>query len=91
MWCGCLFYAAPHTVDGLDGASSTTLKADEEETLTIGAAGYAALARAAYTQEAVTLSGLIPQQWRAWATARLQEFERRLTPRYEPARWATWG
>ena len=85
-----LFYAAMHTIDDLDSAAATTLAADDEGILVIGAAGYAALARAAYVNEAVTRSGKTPDHWRAWAEARLAEFEHRLTPRYEPARWAVW-
>ncbi len=85
-----LFYAALHTIDGLDSATATTVPANDEETIALGAAGYAALARAAYATEAVTLSGETPARWRAWAEARLAEFEARILPRYEPARWAVW-
>ena len=70
-----LFYAAMHTVDGLDGEAATTLAADEEGILVIGAAGYAALARAAYVNESVTRSEKTPDHWRAWSEARLTEFE----------------
>lgn len=85
-----LFYAAPHTIEGLDAASATTVPLDDEESVVIGAAGYAALARAAYATEAVTLSRETAAHWRAWAEARLVEFEARIRPRYEPARWAVW-
>ncbi len=85
-----LFYAALHTIEGLDAAAATTVPLDDEETIVLGAAGYAALARAAYATEAVTLSRETAAQWRAWAEARLAEFEARIRPRYEPARWATW-
>jgi hypothetical protein len=85
-----LFYATLHTIDGLDGAAATTLAPDDEETVVLGAAGYAALARAAYATEAVTLSGETATRWRTWAEARLADFELRIAPHYQPALWPAW-
>ncbi|MCC7355486.1 MAG: hypothetical protein IT330_17225 [Anaerolineae bacterium] len=85
-----LFYTALHTIEGLDSAAATTVPADDEETIILGAAGYAALARAAYATEAVTLSGETPARWHAWAEARLAHLEALIRPRYEPARWVVW-
>ena len=86
-----LFYAALHTVEGLDDETATTLAADEEGTLVVGAAGYAALARAAYVNEAVSRSERTPEQWHAWAESRLADFEKHLAPRYAPPPWPVWS
>lgn len=69
-----IFYAALQLLNGLDGASSTSLPADDESLLVTGAAGYAATSRAVDLAEQVHIDRLTSQQVRAWGLAQLQEF-----------------
>jgi hypothetical protein len=48
-------YTAIHTVDGLDGAACTSIPAQDEVSLQMGAAGYATLYRAVGRSESVNL------------------------------------
>lgn len=73
-----LFFTAPHTLQGLDGAAATTLDADGEGIVALGAAAYAAEARARGLMGAVTVSADTPRQWAAWAEARMARFEEAL-------------
>jgi len=74
-----LLYARPHTVEDLDGATVTTLSAEQEELVCLGAAGYAALQRAQESIAQVNVSGQAPRLWRDWGERRLQEFRARLS------------
>lgn len=69
-----LFYTAPHTISGLDGATETTLDAEGEGIIVLGAAAYAVEARAFGLMGAVTVSAETPQQLVAWAEARMRRF-----------------
>jgi hypothetical protein len=73
-----LFYWGLHMLDGLDGATETTLPAADEDLLALGAAGYAALEQSRAAIGAINVSSYTPLQWREWAEARLAEFDRRL-------------
>lgn len=73
-----LFYWALHTLAGLDGATETTVPAEDEDLVALGAAGYAALEQARAAIGTINVSGYTPLHWRAWAEARLAEFGRRL-------------
>jgi len=73
-----LFFTAPHTLEGLDDAEETTLDADGEGIVALGAAAFAAEARARGLLGAVTVSVDTPRQWAAWAEARLARFEEAL-------------
>ena len=73
-----LFCARPHTLEGLDGAAATTLSAEQEELLCLGAAGYAALQRAQDAIGRVNVSLQAPQLWREWGESRLHAFRARL-------------
>ncbi|MCD6476326.1 MAG: hypothetical protein J7K85_08735 [Anaerolineaceae bacterium] len=78
-----LFYAACHTISGLDGAESTTLPEVSEETLALGAAGKAALIRASHLVESHGSPASdrdqlfqLGQLWWEGFKARLSEFKR---------------
>jgi hypothetical protein len=68
-----VWYTRPRTLNGLDGASTTTLPADHETLIVVGATGYVAQER---VQEQPGWS--VPVRLREWADARLKEFERGL-------------
>lgn len=73
-----IFFARPHTIEGLDGAAATTLTGEQEELVALAASGYAALQRA---QEAIGQTGLpeaAPGLWRDWGERRICEFRTRL-------------
>jgi len=61
------------TLNGLDGAGSTSLPADAENLIVVGACGYAAEER---IQEEPGRS--VPRRLKEWAEGRLREFERGL-------------
>lgn len=62
-----LIYAAPHTLEDLDGAASTTLDAAEEIALVLTAAGYAGLAIANSSINTPSANGWTPRQYQEWA------------------------
>jgi len=70
-----LFYTAPHAIQGLDGASATTLDAQGEQLVILGATAYAAMQFAQSLMGTVTVSGWTPRQFQDWATARVKAFE----------------
>lgn len=78
-----LWYTRLQTINGLDGASTTTLDLDAETLIVTGATGYVAQER---VQEDPARS--IPRKLREWASARIREFERalKLLARREAAR-----
>ena len=69
-----VFYTKMQTLDGLDLATATTFRDDDETLIAEGAAGYAATSRAVDLAEQVTLDRLTAQQIRAWGMAQLQRF-----------------
>ena len=73
-----VFYAQAHTIQDLDGATATTLNAEQEELVCLGAAGYAALQRAQEAIGQVNVTAQAPRLWRDWGQARLYEFRTRL-------------
>jgi len=50
-----IFYTSVHTIDGLDGATSTTIPTDREQLIQMGAIAYTLLSRAADLTEQVTV------------------------------------
>lgn len=68
-------YTALHTIEGLDSADTTTLDAQEEELLVIGAASVAAQQEHLATIGKVTVSERTPAQWKAWGEARYRYFQ----------------
>ena len=67
-----VFYTRLHTVD----ATSTTLPAGMEDTVALGAVGYAALAWASYAANRVNLGGEdTARRYRAWGNGRMEAFQ----------------
>ncbi len=73
-----VFYTAPHTIDGLDGAGVTTLPARGEHLVVLGATAYCVEQRAQAVTGTVTVSERTPDQLAAWAGARRAVFYRGL-------------
>lgn len=69
-----IFYEEDHTLEGLDSATATTLSAAEKSALVIGAAGYAAIAKARGWTNEVTVGGDAVSQLERWGKARLDAF-----------------
>ena len=68
-----VWYTRLRTINGLDGASTTTIRADLETLLVIGATGYAAQER-----HMESPGRGVPRKLAEWASARRSEFERGL-------------
>lgn len=68
-----VWYTRPRTLNGLDAASTTTLSADHETLVVIGASGFVAQERVQDENRRY-----VPRKLREWAAARLREFERGL-------------
>jgi hypothetical protein len=62
-----LFYTLPNTLSGLDAATTTTLDAQGEQALILGAAAYAVEQRAQRLANAVTATAETPRHYAAWA------------------------
>ncbi len=73
-----VFYTAPQTLQGLDGATSTTLDGEGEELVVLGAGAYAAAQRGLDSIGRVMPSGWTQRELAAWAEARLEAFGQRL-------------
>lgn len=73
-----LLYGAPHTVDGLDGASLTTLDAYGEQLLVLGTTASAAEQLSLARTGAITVTTNTPHQLAEWARARRKRFEQGL-------------
>jgi len=80
-----LWHTSQHTLDGLDGASSTTLPADAETILIAGAAGFAAQARAAELSETLNVDAGVVQRLSDYARQQLAAFHILLTVRARQA------
>ncbi len=70
-----LFYLAPHTIQGLDGATVTTLDASGEALIILLATAAAAMQRCQSTIGRVTVSNWTPGQLLEWAQARQAQAE----------------
>jgi len=69
-----IFFDKMQTIDGLDGASATTVNEHEKVCLVVGAAGYAAQAKARSTLGQVNVGVRTPEWYAAWGRARLKQF-----------------
>ena len=69
-----IFYDTMQTVTGLDSATATTVNEHENVALVVGAAGYAAQAKARSTLGQVNVGARTPEWYSAWARARLKQF-----------------
>lgn len=70
-----VFYLALHTVDGLDGATATSVPAWHEQGLALGAAAYAAEARARQLTEAENVTSATRRWANDWAAGWLQAWQ----------------
>jgi len=73
-----VFYTLPHTIDGLDDESSTTVDAQGEQLMVLGASAYAASQMAQSLIGTVTVTGSTPEQYSKWAAGRLRDFAQAL-------------
>jgi len=73
-----IFYTKDHTIEGLDGASSTTLDDYACELLAIGAAGRVVLGQGREAIDTINVSVEVAGDWEAWGRGRLEEFRRGL-------------
>ena len=69
-----VFYTLPHTIDDLDAAAATTLDAQGEQAVILGASAFAAMQYAQSLMGTVTPSGWTPRQFQDWATLRATDF-----------------
>lgn len=74
-----IFYAALHTLNGLDSASATTVPDEHVSVLAQGAAGYAAATRALDLAEQISVDREVTTRLAAWATNTLTRFNAELT------------
>lgn len=70
-----LYYLKQQTIEGLEGATATTVPADDEEMIILGATAYAALEKARMAIGTVSVSQETPDHWREWGKERLLEFK----------------
>jgi hypothetical protein len=70
-----LFYTTAHTISGLDDAEESTLDAQGEEIVVLGATAYAAQQMGGALIGTVTVSGWTPEQYQRLAERRLVLFE----------------
>jgi hypothetical protein len=80
-----VFYTKMQRLAGLDSATETTLSAGEKAALVIGAAGYAAIAKARDRMNEVTLGVDVPRTLQRWGEQRLAEFRQRVAALAERA------
>jgi hypothetical protein len=69
-----VFYTVPQTIENLDGANETSVPAGDEGLLVLGAAGYAAVSRAASLLEKVGVDRDQAVRLEQWGRARLAAF-----------------
>jgi hypothetical protein len=69
-----LTYSLSHIIDGLDGAAGTSVPEEDETTLQIGAAGYAAQMRATSRAETINMQPSVSGQILKVATMFLTQF-----------------
>jgi len=88
-----VLYAAAHAISGLDGATETTVPAEVRGVLVLGAAGYAALAKAAAMGREYAWPTTAAAVTRHWGETMLALFQARLKALRSAAAqaWVTWG
>lgn len=73
-----IFYHAYHTLNGLDGASTTTFPDPHANAIALGAAGYCAASRAIELTDQVTVDRDAVERLQTWARRTLLDFQDRL-------------
>jgi hypothetical protein len=69
-----LFYYMQRTINGLDGATATTVHAEDELLIVTGGAGHAAVQRAVGVVEGINVHGYVTLNLHTWGQQRLDEF-----------------
>lgn len=69
-----VWHTAPHTLNGLDSETATTIPLDDETLVVIGASGFVTQERAQDEHKT-----WVPTKLREWAEGRLKEFEKGLS------------
>ena len=69
-----VFYTVDHTINGLDAAGATTLNAQAEQIMILGAAAFAVQQQAQYKTGRVNVSADDPKTWLQWAEIRLHHY-----------------
>lgn len=90
-----IYYGIAHTLNGLDGAGASTYIEAHEETLVLGATGFAAMQRTRYVVDTVNPSVATPDNWRVWGSDRMSMFEAALDRigrefEQELGQWGQW-
>jgi hypothetical protein len=91
-----LFYTAGRTIDGLDGATETSVNDLDCELLIVGAAGRCVLTKSRESIDTINVSSEVAGDWESWAIARGKEFRAGLMRVAERERMAgdariSWG
>jgi hypothetical protein len=73
-----IYYQKQHTIEGLDGASETTVPAEDEEVLIAGAGAYASLQKARGSVGEAGVSTETPEHWLGWGINRMAAFNEAL-------------
>lgn len=73
-----LWITTHHTLDGLDGATTTTVPEEHATLLAQGAAAFAVLQRRVLVSETLNDNEWAPRNLKEWAEARMAEFRRQL-------------
>lgn len=69
-----VWYTVLHTLNGLDSATVSTVRADHENWIVTGAAGKAAMTRVVELEETTDVDVYVVESLRAWARTKLREF-----------------
>lgn len=73
-----IFYHQMHTISGLDGEGTTTVPAEDEEVVVLGAGAYAALQQARSAVGEAGVSTETPEHWLRWGMERMNAFHQAL-------------
>ena len=73
-----IWYTLPHTLDGLNSATATTLPPEDDSLIVCGASAICALMRAAAISETMTIDGWSPQRMREWGAIQWHRFRQGL-------------
>ena len=74
-----VYYHKLHTIEDLNSATETTVPAQDEEVVVLGAGGFAALEKARGSVGEAGVSTETPEHWLKWATGRINSFNVQLT------------
>ena len=69
-----VYYHKPQTIEGLDAAAATTVAAQDEEVVVLGAGAYPALQEGRSAVGAAGVSTHTPEHWMKWGLNRMDAF-----------------